>query len=291
MPKTLRKLQLLQLEILRDIDLVCRENDITYYLTYGTLLGAVRHGGFIPWDDDVDIAMYRDDYDRFFHVMSKYNPDKYFVQNFETDPQYSRYILKVRLNGTQQIEREVSTRDMHHGVFVDVFPLDDVSKKEGLELVFRGIVLKYLALCQRFSVQDHFRYSGNAKKKPFAYLIYLSSKLISSRKINRLYNYFCTKSNGKSAPYRTSFSSGGYTWKREIVPHEVYGKGTRLKFEGSYFNAPSDWHRLLTAIYGDYRTPPPEDARKGHDLTQIDFGIYDEILNSKIMEEEAFDLK
>ena len=103
--RTRRKLQLCQLMIARDIDRICRENGLKYYMVGGTLLGAVRHGGFIPWDDDLDIAMFRSDYEALQEIIIREHSERYFLQNSQTDPHYSRVIAKVRLRGTIQMER------------------------------------------------------------------------------------------------------------------------------------------------------------------------------------------
>ena len=100
----LRKLQLIETSIVADVDAICEKYNLQYYMIGGTLLGAVRHKGFIPWDDDIDLVMYRDDYNRLINIIQTEYSEKYFVQTFETDPYYTRYIAKIRLNGTTMLE-------------------------------------------------------------------------------------------------------------------------------------------------------------------------------------------
>ena len=121
--EVLRKAQMIMLETLVDIDYICEKHKIKYWLDSGTLLGAVRHGGFIPWDDDVDIAMPYSDYKRFLEVCKTDLPGKYVLQNKCLEPAFRRTFSKVRRRGTTIIEtNEDGTEKYHHGLFVDIYP-------------------------------------------------------------------------------------------------------------------------------------------------------------------------
>ena len=123
----LRDLQSILLKMLNDITKICDENGIQYFLDGGTMLGAVRHHGFIPWDDDVDIAMRREDYEKFLNVCkTKLNQELYFLQNEQTEKNYIHAFTKIRLNGTHIIEEFSKNVDIHNGIFIDVFPYDNV---------------------------------------------------------------------------------------------------------------------------------------------------------------------
>ena len=123
-PAVLRRLQLTILEILKDIDSICKENNIEYYIAYGTALGAVRHGGFIPWDDDIDICMTREAYDRFLEVMPNAMPEKYDLLDIKNTNKYSMCFAKVSKKGTKFKEKVGTAEGYEQGIFVDVFPLD-----------------------------------------------------------------------------------------------------------------------------------------------------------------------
>ena len=125
---TLRQLQLAELDILLEIDRVCTENNIKYFLDSGTALGAVRHKGFIPWDDDIDICMMRDDYEKFIRLAPEKLSQKYFLQTLKTDPGYNKLHAKVRKNGTVFKEDANLMRNMNHGLFVDIYPFDYLPK-------------------------------------------------------------------------------------------------------------------------------------------------------------------
>ena len=273
----LRRLQLIQLKMLSDIHRLCERNQIRYFLVGGTLLGAVRHKGFIPWDDDVDIAMPRNDYQRFLAIAQAELGQTYFVQNFGTDQNYSRYITKIRLNGTSYIEDEVRHVDMHHGIFIDIFPLDNVSEPNGVALLARGMVLRMLFAIKGIKNGLTSRTSSNLKKA-IKMILRPITLLIPDHVLNAVFDYVCTMSNGNNGKYTTSFASG-YGWKKQLVPNEVYGEGIKVWFEGHQFNAPEQWHVLLTQIYGDYMELPPLEKRySGHRVVHIDFGEYVDVL-------------
>ena len=118
----LRRLQLLQLKILKEFVRVCRKHGLRFYIMDGTCLGAIRHQGFIPWDDDIDVGMYAEDFDRFIRCSEDFGPE-YFLQTIETDPEFKTMIARVRLNGTTIIEKDFMNADIHQGVFIDVYPL------------------------------------------------------------------------------------------------------------------------------------------------------------------------
>ena len=120
----LRKVQLLQLKIAKEIKRICDKNNIDYILDSGTLLGAVRHKGFIPWDDDMDIAMTREEYNRFIDVAKIELGEEYFLQTWDTDNNYPMPFAKVRLNDTRYIENVFENANMHQGIYVDIFPYD-----------------------------------------------------------------------------------------------------------------------------------------------------------------------
>lgn len=278
MDKT-RQLQIVQLEILKDVAKFCDENNLTYYLFGGTLIGAIRHRGFIPWDDDVDIAMYREDYENFVSSFARKNGDKYFVQNNHTEKDYSRFVSKVRLNGTKQVEQDLSEINMHHGIYIDIFPLDHVPKEGGVCLKLRGILIRILAGLSSLRVGKRDRLSE--KKDLLKRMLRYFALLFPRKAINNLYDYFCKMSNKKECNYTTSFASG-YGWKKQLVKNEVYSIGQKVEFEGCEFNIASDYESILKQVYGDYMKLPPEEKRtSGHCLSIIDFGPYEPCLEEE----------
>ena len=272
MSNKVRELQLVQLEILKDVTKFCDERNLTYYLDFGTLIGAIRHQGFIPWDDDVDIVMYRNDYEKFIDIFSKENSDKYFVQNNHTDKGYSRFITKIRLNGTKQVERNLSDIKMHHGIYIDIFPLDNVCKNDGVCLRLRGVIIRILfALANlRVGKRDHFSKIKDLLKRTLRVFTFPIPRTV----INKTFDFICKMSNETGGEYTTSFASP-YGWKKQLVKNEVYSKGKKAEFEGYKFNIPSKYDVILKQLYGDFmKLPPLEKRTSHHTLDIIDFGSY-----------------
>jgi lipopolysaccharide cholinephosphotransferase len=251
---------------------LCEKHGIKYYLIGGTLLGAIRHGGFIPWDDDIDIAMYRDDYDRFLNIADKELGEKFFIQYCHTDEEYQRYITKVRLNGTSYIEKSVAHINMHQGIFIDILPLDNVSNTGGLMLHLRGIIVRILFAIKTIKVGKDVNNACQFKKylrkilRPLAHLV-------PNKVINRSFDYITAMSNKNAGKYTTSFASR-YGWRKQLVPNEVYGKGVLVAFEGRKFRAPDQWDVLLAQLFGDYMKLPPEEQRVNHIISSFDVGEY-----------------
>ena len=267
-----RKLQLVQVSIVEDIDRICRENGLTYYMIGGTLLGAVRHKGFIPWDDDIDLVMYREDYNKLIHIMEKQYSEKYFLQTFKTDKHYTRYIAKIRLNGTELIESYLAHAKSHSGIYVDIFPLDHTKKENGVGLKLRGCIVRCLFAYK--TIKNNATKNKKGIKFFFSRILKWTTYLIPDSFVNWLFDYVCTMDNSKDCKFTTNFASH-FKWKKQMFENEVFGEGHRLEFEGHMFNAPNDHLKILERLYGKhYMELPPEEKRETHKIIKLDFGDY-----------------
>lgn len=272
--ETMSKLKELELDILKYVHEVCVKNDLKYYLIGGTLLGAVRHKGFIPWDDDIDIVMFRNDYNSLLKVLEQNIDSRYFVQNFNTDKMYTRYITKIRLNGTIFLEKHLKDYNMNHGVFIDIFPIDKISNTNA-KLIDTRVWLSNILLAARQIRNGQLKIT-NKIKKSFLVVLKPIVLLIPPSYYAKLIDFVYGYENKKNCKFVTNFSSQ-YGWRKQTFPIDVYGEGTCLEFEGYQFMAPAKWEVILKSLYGDYMKLPPEEKRSsGHDVIHIDLGKYAE---------------
>lgn len=269
----IRNLQLIQLEMALTTRQICNRNDIDYFLIAGTLLGAVRHKGFIPWDDDLDIGMLRSDYDRFIECAARELPDDYFLQTFGTDPAMGLPFAKIRKNGTRCVERNSSSVGWHQGVFLDIFPLDNVPdglvsrKLHSMEIY----VWKRLLLCRvGFDLLAYGR--SFAKLVLYKAILYPVSNLFSRNFLARRIERSMCRHNGKATKLIVA-AGGAYGYTRESINRSWVAELTNLEFEGHQFRCPKAYEHYLTNLYHDYMSlPPPEKRTGGHQIVEIDLG-------------------
>ncbi|MCR5484810.1 MAG: LicD family protein [Clostridiales bacterium] len=253
------ELQKCLLDILLEVDRLCRENGIKYFLIGGTLLGAVRHNGFIPWDDDLDIAMDLDDYRRFLKIARKKLPDTLFLQCTYTDLWYPAF-AKIRKNGTAMIEKEFKGRNFHQGVWIDVFPLVSVPEDEKKAASLnKKIRLSYILTQDAFWTKDD---KPSPKLKALS-LIPLSLRRFACRMIRK--NALKPAQKGKYCTHCSHFRL------RRRYLSEDFGETVYIGFEGHELPCPKGYDSILTAAYGDYMTPPPPDKRTAaHNIATLD---------------------
>ena len=250
----LRQLQLIQLEILNVIDRFCRENDIHYSLYAGTLLGAVRHQGFIPWDDDLDICMSREEYDRFIRIWEEKHPDGYILQNKENAPSFSSSFSKIRKDHTCFLQFESEIRRYHTGIFVDVFPIDRMPEGRLNSKIFQYRCLKYQLLTREYVPTE-----GSSLQKAFSKIILgLSSKKKRPDQRKRLLARITRYNSDASLP---AVAIEIMKTIRTPLPADFMTEFTDIDFEGKRFMSSALWDEYLTAKFGDYMKLPPESER------------------------------
>lgn len=244
----LRKVQLRLVDMLLEIDKICQKHDIKYWIDYGTLLGAVRHGGFIPWDDDLDIAMTKENIKRFTEVAPKELPDYLFLQTKSTDPNFRRDIIRVRDNNTLFITAvEDFSRNYHKGLFIDIF---EVQSYPNLNKEFQKFYIKWYMKIEYFFVFKQFVTIKNI-------LASLSFPIIRLF-LDFLWQIICIGPKDKIGYKRTISPYGNSYSKDSVYPL------TSISFEGHTFPAPANPDQYLTSIYGDYMKLPPKEDRRTH---------------------------
>lgn len=246
------ELKSIQLDILKFVHDFCQANSIKYFLAYGTLLGAIRHGGYIPWDDDIDIAMMRPDYEKFIEEFSK-QKSKYRVLSVRSS-EYQYPFAKV--DRTDTVMKEFSNLKTEIGINIDIFPIDYLPL--GKEKMFFDKVNKYFKLytfkCVKCSPQIALY------KNIILRLFQICFKYVS-------FNYLCSKIDLLAKQSRESglcaniVASYGFN---EVTDVLCFNKVVDISFEGCLFKAPLDGHQWLTNIFGDYMQLPPESKRVSH---------------------------
>lgn len=239
---------------------ICDRLHLRYYLLGGTLLGAVRHQGFIPWDDDIDVGMPRADYEVFLKESQALLPDNMFLQTIFTDKEYLNCFAKIRNSDTTFMETSSSNRKINHGVFVDIFPLDYYPENEKKQkLIDRKKLWFSLRINQCFTT-----YHPKKLKTKIAGLVSrLAYPSVNKALVKRENMY-------KSIPQSNLIANYGGAWgKKEIVPADWYGEGTEVTFEGMKVMAPVEYDKWLTQVYGDYMQLPPVEKRVGHHYVEV----------------------
>lgn len=263
-----------QLEIAKEIKRVCDLLNIDYFLDSGTLLGAVRHKGFIPWDDDLDIGMLRKDYDRFIKEANEVLDKRFFLQTWDTDEKYGNIFAKIRKNNTTYIEEAAIDSGAHNGIYVDIFPYDvfpENNKKQKcqrkkLYILKRAILIKCGYKPWIMSSKTIF---VSLIKKIAYYSLGLFVKPISKRKLTYLYDKEAQKYNYEESTllYEQDGASDYGEW---VIPKKCVLSFAMLRFEDDFFKCPSDFDLYLKSIYGNYlELPPVEERCNRHKIVEV----------------------
>lgn len=236
--------------LLTEFDRVCKALDIKYFLFAGTLLGAVRHKGFIPWDDDLDVIMLRADYERFMRQAPTVLDNGRFCLQAEFTKHWPIFYSKLRINGTTCLEKyHPKDKQMHQGVYMDIFPCDYGAKTPaGRKMQFyasKVVIAKSL---------DRLGYETNSIMK--------KAVMLFCRALPLKPFLWLTKRGSESSGYLHSFLGGASKFHRSVYPAACFAEREMMDFESGSFPAPADFHTLLGILYDDYMSIPPEEDRK-----------------------------
>lgn len=269
----LRHLQRCELIISNEIKRICEANNIRYFMVAGTVLGTVRHSGFIPWDDDMDFGMERTEYERFCHVCETSLGSEFVLQTWDTDPDYPFSFGKVRLKNTKVKELFASSSaTRENGIFVDVFPFDnapdDLDKRKKQEKMY--FFYRRALWIKKGYGKNVLTQGFKQKFKYYAFLLLCG--FIPYRMLKKAFNRSIQKYNNENTK-RLVFDAP-YSYEKNCVDRELIIDLIDGDFEEYSFPMPSNYQSYLNHLYGDYMKLPTPNERHSHDILEVDFGSY-----------------
>lgn len=252
--QSVREVQDKILETMKYIDKLCREHGIVYYIMGGTALGAVRHGGFIPWDDDLDIFMTPDEYQKFKAVFEMQNSDDFILQEWRTDSKYLEY-AKIRMNGTTFIEEHFkSCKEMHHGIYVDIMILHKVPESKLIQklVYYESKFVTLYGLSQRNWVP---------KSKSQA-LVLKSLKIMPCKLMARIAYSHIYRYDNREKNYKYCYWITPAKFRNGLFDAEFFEKAIDIPFENTVLLGSEKIKEYLAYRYGDYMKLPSEEQQK-----------------------------
>lgn len=269
----LRKLQLAELENMRVFSQICDENNLRYYLIGGTMLGAIRHHGFIPWDDDMDVGMPRPDYEKFLQVAGDVLPTGFALLNYKQGLGYLRYFSRI-VNKSVTVRNSSNTKTIDENAWLDIFPFDGMpSGKIRQKLHFYNMTVSrffYHASC--FDELVNLNRPGRAKYLQL--IINFLSVTHLGRRINTIKQMGKVEKKMMKYDYDQSkyvINLFGAYMTKEIISKDLLGELPRYSFEDLMLPGPEKYDIYLTHFYGDYMTPPKDIDKDKHNIDDIVF--------------------
>lgn len=263
--KILVELRKVQIEILNEIERICKKNNINLFLIGGTLLGAVRHKGFIPWDDDLDIAMTRDDFEKFRTIIKEQLDEKYFFDYYDTDKDYYLPFAKVRKNNTTFDEEASQKLDNHKGIFVDIFVYDFVD--DSIKRCFIKAAIIQILSDTVFYKKKLIKL--NLCRHP---IFVIAFSAFNSKFILRFIDFISKKFNGREKNKKNVVCFNSLIdIKKDFFSVNDFFPLKKISFEENEYNGLNDNDKFLTIQYGDYMQLPPVEERVNHNTLNISF--------------------
>ena len=282
-------MQLLQgyvMEILMVVDKFCRENNLTYYLGEGTLLGALRHKGFIPWDDDADILMPRADYEKFLELAKEGLPEGYQLDSVETNPTHWTIMTQVQMTRkVPYIKKRLEGIALNNGPSLDIFPMDYVPDNRADELKNRGNKIRILrrVLWIKSGLHTSEWYQTVKRKLLYYYPLKFYGMFRSFKSLHNQITKIMTETDDPKHGFLCVFSSLYYS-RREAFRKEYFGEPKYVEFEGQMLPIPCEPEKILNRIYGEYRLMPPVKGRKSKHFFKLDEEALANLQNDEIFQ-------
>ena len=251
------ELQKIEFDILKEFVRICEELNLTYFLVCGSALGAAKYKGFIPWDDDIDVALPREDYEIFCERAQGLLPKHMFLQNHHTDKKFPLIFSKIRNSNTTFIEKSLAKLDINHGIYIDVFPLDGYPEDVQLQILLEKEKRRYdlMRLC-----------CLNVSRTWRTRLLIVVQKICG---VHRRPSRFVSRVEQHIKQYTPKDSNiwcnhGNWQGKLEYASREQYGEGIFAEFEGIRVRIPEKIDEYLTQKYGKWQEDPPKNEMEGH---------------------------
>ncbi len=261
--RALNQLHNVHLEMIDEIDRICSKHGLSYWLDSGTALGAIRHKGFIPWDDDVDIGMMREDYEKFIAIAKKEISSDYVIQDNITEPRYNNFHIKVRKLNTIY-PQSYNSQYKYRGIQLDIFPFDyvpDDSKK----------TIRKCKWLQKYRIFCFIATREVLSHNPIKRLVQRAIKLVPAAVYRNYFERSCQKYNDTPTDYLTSHTYRMQREKVRIFKTKDLIPTKRIRFEDREYSIMNNPDEYLKTMYGDYMTLPPEDKRVYHLIGEIIF--------------------
>lgn len=254
------------MEIVKNVIDICEKNNLEYFMLGGTMLGAIRHKGFIPWDDDIDLGLPRKDYDKFLEIAPKQLVNNLKMVNYKTDSNYHYYITRILDIDTKVIEERIENEEEKYtNASIDIFPLDGTPNNKILRKIYFFRVLYHralMSLCYKDSIDKKRKRTKKEKILLWIMMKLPIEKLTTAYKQKEKIDKLLKKQDFYNSKYVGNIM-GAYRTK-EIVPKEFYGKGKMYQFEDIKMNGLELFDEYLKYTYGDYMKLPAKDKRKTH---------------------------
>ncbi len=282
----LEKLRETELEIMDTFDRVCRENSLRYSLYAGTLLGAIRHNGFIPWDDDMDVCMPREDYERFIELWPSLGLDNYYILNNDISNKFTQSFTKMYKKNTTLITTCEIVDELQTGIDIDIFPVDRIPHGRVQRLRFKIQCMFYHLFMRKYIPTE----ASGAIQFACRMILKLTNRKNDVTRIHRLLNNIKKSNDNKNNDIILIETMR--TLKR-IYPSNIFDELIEVQFEGRKYYSFKDWDIKLSIDFGDYTTLPPVEDRvpphnpilidfnkNYHDLCKEGLGLNDEVWNA-----------